>query len=214
MAHAIVITNHIIEVKTYCLHLEQLGINSLHYRISGTTGGPVYDDEAAVACDLLINPLYLPLLNANAQWKGLTFQIVGGGTPQPYQVSATHSNFGTVAGDLMSRQTCGIITKLTAGIGRANRGRVYFPFPGEADNQVTATPVAGYVTRLTNLANVILVPFNIAGASGGTITMQPIIFHRLSGLSTDINGFRSNQKWATQRRRGSYGRPNTLPTGF
>jgi len=209
-----ILNDYILQVKTFCLHTDQIAINVLHYVANTALGGAVYDDETAVALDIAWQAVYLPLMGNTAQWKGVTVQIIAGTTPSPYQVSNAHSNFGTVAGDLMPRQTCGIITKYTAGIGRANRGRLYVAFPAEPDNAVTAVPVAGYITRLDNLGAVVLVNNTITGGSGGTIKLSPIIWHRATSTYTPVNGRRSNQRWATQRRRGSYGRPNVLPVGF
>lgn len=208
-----VVDNDILEVKVYCQAAEQLAINILHFHVLPPGTGPITDKEIAAHLDANLVAFYIAIMAPTASYIGLTVQVVGGSTPKPYVVSNVHTAVGTVAGDLMPRQTAGLVTKLTNGIGRSNRGRIYLPFPGEADNQSTGIPTAGYVARMTNLTNYLTSAITAVGA-GGNAKLQIILRHRLTGLYTDMNGVRNNQKWGTQRRRGSYGRPNTLPVGF
>lgn len=85
------------------------------------------------------------------------------------------------------------------------------PFPSEGDSTVAHVPSAGYMVPLALLAA--LFPGNInVGAVGNTLTLAPIIYRGFgNGPHSIIVAARANQKWATQRRRGSYGAVNALP---
>ena len=47
-----------------------------------------------------------------------------------------------------------------------------------------------------------------AGSGGNTATLIPVIFHRGNGTTTDITLCKPRPLWATQRRRGDFGRIN------
>jgi hypothetical protein len=127
--------------------------------------------------------------------------------------NTTGNGFGDNAGDALPRQTSGIISLVTALGGRKNRGRVYVPFPSETDNAIAGHPTAGYVTALGDLAAILTGPYIGVGAGGNTNDLQPVILHRVDGSVTPITGHFERSFWATQRRRGDFGRPNTGPFG-
>jgi hypothetical protein len=105
------------------------------------------------------------------------------------------------------------LTLLTGLAGRKFRGRLFLPFPGPADSTVTQNPVPtdAYVGKLTNFGVNVVSSFDIDDGAGNTAHLSPIIYHRSGGGSSLVIGFRANKLWATQRRRGDYGRPNLPP---
>lgn len=112
----------------------------------------------------------------------------------------------------MPRQASGIITTLTTLAGRANRGRKYVPFPSEDANTVDAIPGAAYITALDGYAGS-LIPSASFTIGAVNEVWNPIILRvGAPATSPNIQEWKSRLRWATQRRRGSYGTPN-LPPG-
>ena len=186
---------------------DQIGLNVCHYRCTLVVTGGVTDVELASYMAAVAAPAYQALMTPSASYESTTvFRVLPAAGYMPF-TSLIAAGPGIIAGDMVPRQVAGILTKTTAYAGRAFRGRVYVPFVPESMNDVTGVPTTPYITKLTNLGGVILNPFTVVGGTGSA-TFQPSLFHRAGLTTTDIIGFRSNSKFATQRRRGSYGRVN------
>jgi hypothetical protein len=83
------------------------------------------------------------------------------------------------------------------------------PFPNAAENDADLTPIAGYVARLNSLAAVLISFQTTAGVNN--CTLVPILWNRTLSEATDITNGVGKKLWATQRRRGDFGRINTFP---
>jgi len=198
------------ETKFYNQDNEQLGINVRHWRVSQITAGSASDTELANGMATVFQPLYNQLCDANSAFFGVGAQRA---FPLPRTVFVHSSGIPVangIGGAGLARQICGLISLRSNVIGRANRGRLYVPFPAGVDNQGIGAPTQNYTVRLTNLANALLAPQVILGA-GGTATMRAVIFHRKTGTSVDVTSAPPVLAWATQRRRGQLGRPNISP---
>lgn len=201
----------VVEVKTICSLGLQLSFNITHYRIVSETvvTGHLQDGEIAATFGAFNNSLIAPLIVAHAQTEGATAQIIRP-TPHPFAYSINQSG-GTGIGDSMAKQTAGVVTKLTTGIGRAKRGRFYIPFPAEGNNDSAGRPDAAYQALAATMGNgLFTAPFTVTGIKGSAV-LQPVIYHRATGTTDDIVGFAVRTKWGTQRRRGDFGAINQLP---
>jgi len=170
----------------------------------------VTDQEVCNALDTLLAPLYKPALSNTATYYGLRVKKIW---PLPVFIPVTrHSHTGAGTGDSIPApaQLSGIITKQTAGVGRSKRGRIYIPFPSTAYLDTDSTPTATYLTVLGAIAPALFAGDTIVGASG-TANILPIIWGRVAHSMADVTASRVNDKFATQRRRGEYGRQNTIP---
>lgn len=199
----------IYQMRTYVLAGGQAGINVLHFYVSSKAGTGATDTEIGQAFNTATAAVLKACLSANASFRGTSIRKIAPAVGLE-QFNITGQGAGGVAGDLMPKQVSGIITWRTALPGRAYRGRSYVAFPGEADNDVDATPTAGYLTRLTALANAWDVPIT-AGAAGNTNLLKLAIYHRVFAGTTLVDTYTVRDRWATQRRRGDYGRTNLLP---
>jgi len=130
--------------------------------------------------------------------------------PVPARVYASEFEDGTVAGDPLPSQCAGLISWRTALAGKRNRGRTYMPFPAEADNAVTEFPSADYQARLQTLAST-LENITLLNTEAGDIFLRMQVNSVAGNTFTDVDGYLIRAKWATQRRRGQFGRPNALP---
>lgn len=189
----------------------QLGINVLHYRVSATTGTSCSLDDIALAFDSNWNALYKAVLSQNSHYRGVGVKRVNP-NPSVESTSVTNDGVGTVLADPGPKQAAGIITKLTGVAGRANRGRMYVPFPTVDDADVDGSPTNGYQTLLASIASNVLTPDTVV-AVGGSATLIPCLAREVAGVwsSKDITGSRVQSKFGTQRRRGDYGKLNALP---
>lgn len=137
------------------------------------------------------------------------------GTPPIVDVAGPYFSTGVgfaggLAGDVLPTQTAGLITKRTAVPGRRGRGRAYIPFPTESYNDANGLPTNAYMTPAGALAFSISQSVLVGTLIDGNY-LDPVILHRDTGGTSDILATLARQKWATQRRRGSYGRPNVSP---
>lgn len=202
-------------VKAWFQAGEQVAVNTIWYRIA---------DMAGIITDVdLLNHIigvaawptaWKALLSDDAIYRG--FQM-GRAYPKP-PTRPNHTivgaGSGSVVGEILPRQVSGIISFQTDFAGPKFRGRLYIPFPSEASSEaVLGTPVASYVTALDTLAALLVAGFAVAPGGGNSCTMAHVIYHRDNEPPTyDLvrEGF-GREKWATQKRRGSYGQPNVAP---
>ena len=214
---AVLLPGNIYKHRVFCYSGNQVAINTRYFQVVSVTSGPINEDAFIAKLDQLLAALYKPCITNAAQYVGSDMQNITADPPYPLQVgTSANSGNGTAGAQPLPSQVCGIYTVLTPMTGRGNRGRVYVPFPDQSFNTVTTppTPNAAYAAVLNPLANatVGLVTYTITGV---TIIINWAIRHGPhspgAGGITDTIDFRTRQAWATQRRRGDYGRPNPVP---
>lgn len=202
----------LIEAKFFNFAANQLGLNVRHYVVNTITGGDLTTDGLAAGMATVFGPLYKPCMPAEAEFVGVSVQRL-----LPLASSAATSNLtagvGTATGDLMSRQTSGIITLRTDFPGRKFRGRAYIPFPSEVRNNAAGHPDATYQALIAQIG------LQFAEHTG-SVPASPDITYQLLGMIrsttppaplTQITSITAQAKWATQRRRSDYGTPNLRP---
>jgi len=209
---ATIANNDIWQVRIYTNMQNQLAVNSFYYKGSAVTGVVpsstwLSQIDAAWASD------WKALLTNAAVYLGVTVQRM---LPLPKTIlepTAVGTGTGNAGATMMPKQVSGIGTFRTDFAGPSARGRVYIPFPDEADNGATAVPSAGYLTRLTTMMNLLSIPFVVAPGGGNTATLTRVLWHPALSAATalTVTSFLVRAKWATQRRRGDYGQPNQLP---
>jgi hypothetical protein len=90
-------------------------------------------------------------------------------------------------------------------------------FPDASDDINNGVPSAGYQTALSNWLAVYLTAVTVPNAGAtGSVSLVPCLNHRpgktpLPATVTDITSGSISAFWATQRRRGSFGRANSVP---
>ena len=84
------------------------------------------------------------------------------------------------------------------------------PFPSPAANETNGTPTAGYISLLANYAAGMRSNFNIID---GPVTATYNMCLYAGGVATPlfVTSSRQRDAWATQRRRGDFGKVNGLP---
>lgn len=195
----------------FCITQSQLGENVLHYEgLSFVgTGGTIAD--AAARISTVLAPLYKPLLHPAATFYGVMCRQV---FPLPKSISyadATGAGSGTGTGGALPKQVSYLISKKSETPGRKGQGRLYVPFPAGGDNDTaTAAPNAGAMVKLIALRAQLVSTLTI-GAGGNTSVISPILWNQTEVRIVPITAMFAVQEWATQRRRGDFGRKNALP---
>jgi len=194
----------IVQITNYCQAGDQVAVNVFNYLVSSITGGG--PDLAACAGTFgdVVKDFYRACMGATASWLG-TKASVYGANPQPMPGFYANHGVGTGSGDLLPRATCGLIQWQTDYTGKSYRGRTYVPFPCEGLSGSDGEPTAGYLTAIDNLASAIIT-LNEFVSEFATATIALIINSRHLNTFSAVRTASFPQKWATQHRRGDYGR--------
>jgi len=201
-----IVANDIILHQFYLHQNGQIGIAGLAFRATNTiTGGPSAG-EAAAQLQSSYAPFLSPCCFNAVKLLGSKVSFL---KPIPRKASGIASDTASGSGGAgtLPGQTSSIITWQTTLAGARNRGRAYVPFPPSAAQDTDNSPTAGFKATLQSLADQWAVPVTIVGTTG-SIDLQPTIFHRATNDDTLVLVGLARKKWATQRRRGDYGRPN------
>lgn len=197
-------------IRTVCSLPNQIAEQVTHWYVSAIAGTGATDQDIANAADAFFGPITKALLTALATYRGCGVQRINL-PPLPVEAVATNqAGVGSLAGDLLPLQVSGLLSLRTPLAGKSNRGRVYLPWPTEGQNGPTGLPNAGYLTLLGSYATTILAPF-VAGGGGNTNNLQLVVWSRKLLAKQLVSSIVPNQAWATQRRRGTLGRPNQVP---
>lgn len=188
----------------------QTSITKLHYTVSTVGGSPATTADAAQAVDGAFTAVLKQLIFNDADYRGVSFQRLWPGPVAIADIYTGTAGAGSAGATGLPKQSCGLITWRTGLIGRPFRGRTYMPFPASAADTGDGLPTAAYVTLLGTFAVNYLTPLAIS-ASGRTATLVPAIYHRALHTADRILTSLQRTAWATQRRRGDYGRANPPP---
>lgn len=207
----------LVVLSAYAVDTEQTSINAVGFQVTSTvTGGASLPEIAAAYGNRIGGPLRAVLSN-NAFFRGVGARDITFVPKQAAAYSTSGAGAGSAGADGLPRQTAGLLSIYDGLAGKGHRGRFYVPFPAAADNTGDGKPTAAYGLRLATLATAVFTALVVVGASG-TSTLTPGLVHRRANkLPLPFPTFTASgvpfirNVWATQRRRGSYGRPNSSP---
>ncbi len=221
MAQALAVGNFV-KARIWCssaLGNGQASVNTLWY-VVGAIGTPAStDQDVATTLDALIAAQMKGLICNISTYKGVQAQICSPVLPfratYVAQGAIGNAGAGTAGANGLPPQTSGLISFQSALANVQNRGRFYIPFPAQLDDSGGGAPTGGYVARANALA--VNVAAGLAPTTGGrTATLVRVLVHRLNkaGLAipaTPVISSNASTLWATQRRRGDFGRQNVSP---
>jgi hypothetical protein len=202
--------NDIIRAQYVCSDSDQASFNTVHYKVTGVGGTPATLDDFAATWEAAIHALVKPLICNVSSFDGVIAQVI---SPLPLMArvfSTIHQGVGTGGAVGQGRQVAGLIRFRTDFAGPGFRGRNYLPFPSTSASQLYGTPTAAYNTAALALADAI---FNFAAfaVGGRTATVDMGLFKRAGSIFTPVTNVSASPDWATQKRRGTFGRPNLPP---
>lgn len=195
-----------------CTQQQQTAYNIQHWQVNEVPGGAGRTDaQITLFFETLYAPLYKAVLTSLASFWGVRMQKIW---PLPALIpviSVISAGPGTAGLASLPKQTCGFFNRKGLLAGRTRISRQYIPFPDEDDNlNATNTPSVGYMTRLGAIAGAALTVQTVA-AGADSVKLAPVIYHRATHSTDQLYTATAKVKWATQRRRGDFGRPNVPP---
>jgi hypothetical protein len=203
-----------LELRIYCKQGQQVSVNTLHWKPSAVSGPTITEADFLAVIEPIYAPLWKGIINNNATYEGMTMQII----TAPISLASKNNlstGFGTGGATSAATQTAGLIQWGTGLGGRKYRGRLFLPFPSTAEDGTTGFPNTGYMVGLAAIKDE-YVGHTAWTIGGGAQTILPVLRHRKdkTGVTSDPTVIFSGtpvQAWATQKKRGYFGRPNASP---
>lgn len=202
----------VLRVVTICTVPGQISANTRKWQLTELTGGASFtstdflaDHEAGMAAAMI------PLLSSSAAYYGSQVYLENpiGAPPRP-DSDATLAGAGTAGAGLAPTQVAGLLSLYTATLGKTGQGRFYIPFPWIDDVSTDGTPTVGYQTNTETLGSFLTTDrVMVVGAVTGRFA--PVMYPGGAAPIKFITGYKTHNAWATQRRRGSFGRTNVTP---
>jgi len=207
---ALLLDGDIIECRVLCTQANQIGLNVLHAEVTNVVGTGVTEAQVSLALASNLAVEYKAILANTAVFRGVGTKKI---FPLPAGIefaSIASLGAGTAGAEPLPKQICGLVSLVGSVSGRHGRGRLYIPFPAEADNTASGVPAAGYVTVLNTIGTTMATVLPV-GTMGNTSDIVFGIWDRLSNTITHVTQGRGKTVWGTQRRRGDYGASNVAP---
>ena len=225
MSNALGLGN-LVQLRVWCADSEQASVNTFWY-VVGAAGPPAAtDQDTADQVETAVAGGMKPLIANTALFRGVEVQLHDPTPPPPTSMSGygalfsavfqnAHAGAGTAGAVGLPRQTCGLGSFQTGRAGAVGRGRWYAPFPSDTDNLGNGQPTAGYATRLESMTAFFAAGISVA-VGGRTATLVRILLHRRNKagvwpLPSPVLTHSTSAFWATQKRRGDFGRANKSP---
>lgn len=185
--------------------------NRLAYEITALGAGTPTDLTFVSAFDVAINTDWKAILANNVAYRGCFATLHAFGDPTPFirQVATGNAGVGTFGTDMIAAQVAGLIKWKTPRAGRKERGRMYVPGVAKSAVDTTEHPTTAYKTALDTVATDII-GFTSASFAGTSCSCRLCLRNKVGTLTT-ITDFEISPKWATQKRRGDYGRQSLGP---
>jgi hypothetical protein len=221
MAATLAVGNYVrLRVWTQFAAEKQAAVNTAWYTVAAAGASASTDQDFADYMDANIGPAYYNLMSSLTDYRGV--QVTINQTTYPYRqtllpVAATaFAGPGTNGAQPLPSQIAGLIRFQTANAGSAGRGRWYVAFPTANGNSGGGTPTGAYQAYLATLAGIAGVGISLT-TGGRTATLVRQLMHSPPKGGGPVPGpspvlsFSESDLWATQKRRGSFGRTNVSP---
>lgn len=200
----------IVQVRMWCTLAEQASVNTFYYGVSAIATPGATTLSLIQQLDIAINVNVKSSLPSDAVYNGLQSRDITQVPLLLMDAVTTTAGPGTDVSAAMGRQLCGIGRLATRNAGPKYRGRMYFPFPPIDDDAVGGVPSNAYLAGLNTIFGSMINLSPVTGG-GGSASVFLGVFHRASRTITPSTTFHAEPKWATQKRRGSFGRANASP---
>ena len=207
-----VVIGDVLRSAVYCQAYNQVSVNTRDWQVTQIVGtSTLWSTDITIGLDQSFASLMKPMLSAFSTYYGVQLykRTPVGAAPRP---DGTHANAGpgTASGNNLPTQTCGLISLYSMVLGPSGQGRFYMPFPAVSHSETNATPTASYLNLLAALGYFLSTPETYVNA-GVSITLTPCLYQPGGAPPREIEEYIARDAWATQRRRGSYGKGNKVP---
>lgn len=206
----------LLQFRVCCYTPSQIALNIVHYKVVAVTGVGLNLDEFAVWADLAWKAGYKALMGSPSKWRGVGVQNLMPARTREYS-SIAGDGVGTAGTTMAPTQTSWLIRLRGALAGRKGVGHVYPGFPGGTFLNAAGEQTAPGLAAITNVA-ANFGPQLIAEAGVNTSTLDMQIRNADTDIpvpktptSTPVYQLYPAPLWATQRRRGDFGKQNLPP---
>jgi len=203
--------NEIWMARIVCTLGAQTSVNVRHYSVGNVVGNGCFDTDFVTNLDAALAADYKAVMTNEATYRGVSVQRIVPGPKTVPVFTLANTGTGSMVSDPLPKQCAGVISWKTSFSGHKYRGRTYIPFPSEAHSSAGGVPIGAYVTLLGNIRDRLVGSRNVSDGLGNSSILDPCIFHRLTNNMTLIMSGAAKSSWATQRRRGDYGKANLPP---
>lgn len=207
-----VVSGGVVRHVMYCTIPGQVSSTKRDWQCTNITGGTsIGSSDILVDLDLMAATLFTDAISNEATYYGslLYYQTPVGTPPRPESTTG-NSGIGINVSPLLPTQTCGLVSLYSNDLGKTGQGRIYVPFPYIAAIDVDGSPDAGYIAGLNNFVTAFTTPRNIV-SGGATGTFAPCLYTPGGPPPKFLTSGIVRDAWATQRRRGDFGRLNANP---
>lgn len=202
----------VVRSVTVCTIPGQISTNSRDYQIVQLTGASVMPSSVILQAFFdTWNQEFKDCLSNDATFYGIMLykRTPVGLAPRPDHTGDV-AGPGTAGAGLLPPQTSGLISFYSAVLGKTGQGRMYVPFPSLASGQADGTATAAYTTALNNLGTVMIQ--NVVAANGPVqAILRPVLYKPGGDPPRFLISQTPHDGFATQRKRGAYGKTNTPP---
>jgi hypothetical protein len=212
----------LVKCRIWCSSLEgggQASVNTIDYIVAAVGASAGTDADVATTLNNLIAVDYKSLLCNLTTYRGVQAQILNPTAPFRAKFMAAFDNslagVGNAGAAPLPPQTCGLLSFQTAFPGPAFRGRFYIAFPAVDSDSGGGTPNNTYITNANSLGATVGSGLGII-TGGRTATLVRALIHGMNKagvtpLPSPVLETTTSANWATQRRRGDFGRQNRSP---
>lgn len=199
-----------LQVKAYCTDNSQTSVNTFYLLVTSIVSGALTDQLAINVIEAALAPLFKPILNNGASWDGATLRAANH-VPLPVAAfSNANAGAGTGGAIGLPKQTCGLTSWRTDLAGPAFRGRTYWPFPSTDLNHFDGKPTPAALALYDDIGAFFDTLASITSGAN-QIDVDYVLWSKRHLVTVPITSRIQENRWATQRKRGDYGRPNVPP---
>jgi len=207
-----VVVGGVVRHVIYCTVPGQVSVTKRDWQCTSITGGSVIGSEDALL--VMDGAFATPMKNCmtnSATYYGsqLYYQTPVGPRPRPSS-TIVNQGIGNDAGDPLPTQTCGLISIYTDTLGKSGQGRVYVPFPAQDSIDSNGSPDALYLGDLDDLGLALTTPLAVPSGAISAVFV-PVMYVPGGAPPKPIIKYLVRDAFATQRRRGAFGRLNANP---
>lgn len=207
-----VVSGGVVRHISYCTMPGQVSTNKRDWQCVSLSGGSSISSFAVLdKFEDTLAGTYADLMTASASYYGgqLYYQTPVGPRPRP-ESSTEYATIGANVFDPLPTQTCGLVSLYSGTLGKTGQGRIYTPFPAVNMNDANGTPTPLTITSLQALGTKLITPITVVDG-GVTGVFNPVLYIPGGAPPLQLIRFLARDAWATQRRRGSFGRLNANP---
>jgi len=202
----------VVRFRTYYTYPGQVATNSREWQCTNITGASTFPSPTVLLrLDNDFSAVVKNCMTADATYYGsqLYFLTPPASPPRPDN-NTVNQGPGSDLGEALPLQTSGLISLYSETLGKAGQGRIYIPFPSIDSQGTDSTPDGLYMIDLDNVATDLTTPKVIVSGIV-TSTWVPVLYVPGGPPPKTITKYIARDGWATQRRRGNFGRPNPNP---